>query len=160
MREITKWSIGIKQGRISMFCQSRSIERFFFDACALGAFMAIFVTKELYSSSTLLASPSMEIQRVFTFLRILLIFLFQASRQFLKLQSSLGRCVEVRVQRFQESLYMFHHIYLGMGLDSQVSVVCNAMDTHHEQIVFVNELHYHTRLSTLKYGHSVYPKRD
>lgn len=52
---------------------------------------------------------------------------------------------------------MFVHFYLGKGLDNQVGTVCNAMDTHHEQIVFVVELHCHSQLGTLNCGHSIYP---
>lgn len=55
---------------------------------------------------------------------------------------------------------MFDHLYLGKDLHNQVNALCHVMDTHHECIVFVDELHSRTQLGTLKCGHHVCSKWD
>ena len=64
-REFTESNIGTKQGRVTIFCQSRNMERFFFDATSFRESTVIEVTEDLYSSSTLFVGPNIDIQWLF-----------------------------------------------------------------------------------------------
>lgn len=82
MREFIEFSMDVKQGRVSIFYQFKSIEKFSFATHSFGTPTTISITKGLYSSSTFFAGQSINIQHIFIFLRILLFLNFKQMTNF------------------------------------------------------------------------------
>lgn len=86
--------MAIKQGRLNIFCQSKSMESILFVANSFGASTAIFVTKDCTPQAHALLAKhrypmGLHIPNHFS------IFGFQTSNKVLELQGALGRGVEV-----------------------------------------------------------------
>lgn len=130
--------MGIKDGRASIFCHSRSMDMFFFVDGSFGASTSIFVTKGLCSSNTLFVGLRIDIQRVFTFLILLLPSKSKQTASRLHLGEKLEQ--EYNVAK-RSSTCMLDHLQTRKGLNNKVSTMCHIMDTHHERCMFIDKLH-------------------
>ena len=118
--------------------------------------IAILVTKGLYFSSILFVGPSMVIQRVFTFLSILLPLASKQVASFWNSSVCFGKELEYEYNIAKRSSTCLT-TSKWKRTTLQICVVYHAMQTHCEECMFVFDLNGQTWLCSLKNGNLISP---
>lgn len=152
--------MGINQGKGSILCQSRSIKRLFFVVGFFGVSTIIIVTKGLYSSNTFFCKPKHRYPMGLNIPKDLITFGNQTSCKLLELEGELRGKIEGGTQQCQEIFHIFHHLKVIESLDNKISLICHAMDAHHEGCMIVDKLHYNIGFCILKNKNHICPECD